>query len=80
MWLDAKYLNPFFTRRLTQEVRETAGPQDVAEHSHRFALCSCLKGTISINILIEKHTLNAKQVHRSVVKLLISLMSPDDDL
>lgn len=21
MWLDAKYLNPFFTRRLTQEVR-----------------------------------------------------------
>lgn len=22
MWLDAKYLNPFFTRRLTQEVRE----------------------------------------------------------
>lgn len=23
MWLDAKYLNPFFTRRLTQEVRKT---------------------------------------------------------
>lgn len=21
LWLDAKYLNPFFTRRLTQEVR-----------------------------------------------------------
>lgn len=42
MWLDAKYLNPFFTRRLTQEVRErvreTAGPRDVAEQSHRFAL------------------------------------------
>lgn len=23
MWLDAKYLNPFFTRRLTQEVSES---------------------------------------------------------
>lgn len=25
MWLDAKYLNPFFTRRLTQEVRDEEG-------------------------------------------------------
>lgn len=25
MWLDAKYLNPFFTRRLTQEVRDKEG-------------------------------------------------------
>lgn len=26
MWLDAKYLNPFFTRRLTQEVGTSGTP------------------------------------------------------
>lgn len=26
LWLDAKYLNPFFTRRLTQEVGHGPGP------------------------------------------------------
>lgn len=40
MWLDAKYLNPFFTRRLTQEVRDGERDRNPPSHGrplHHFA-------------------------------------------
>lgn len=42
MWLDAKYLNPFFTRRLTQEVREIK-----RQKSPMRPLCHTISFTIS---------------------------------
>lgn len=53
MWLDAKYLNPFFTRRLTQEVRwwserDRAAAHDVTNQPCSFALFPCAKCTLNI--------------------------------
>lgn len=39
LWLDAKYLNPFFTRRLTQEVGHK--PAHVARDPLPFSLRAC---------------------------------------
>lgn len=72
MWLDAKYLNPFFTRRLTQEVRvrETAG---VGTRS-----CSpVILVLLSVLLQYNNHSVNAKQASHaalhSIVKLFILL-------
>lgn len=54
MWLDAKYLNPFFTRRLTQEVRETKTAGSHHRQLFRFALCSNFKCVIKINASMEE--------------------------
>lgn len=45
MWLDAKYLNPFFTRRLTQEVRQRE--RQNSSESHGSTYCSQSKRTQS---------------------------------
>lgn len=57
MWLDAKYLNPFFTRRLTQEVSESGGKSFVWHLKKRsqsfvntllFSSCHALSSVIGI--------------------------------
>lgn len=56
MWLDAKYLNPFFTRRLTQEVRESEGDRNLfvsAGRLHNIAhnhlnIFNCFPGILDI--------------------------------
>lgn len=49
MWLDAKYLNPFFTRRLTQEVKME---RMLNSHHHRCCISASFFVFVCPDVLV----------------------------